>query len=142
MASCRRTPARGSSPCAHLSAGYGRRLWSGAGDASALRGARLELEVREQLDEVEGNDGDGLVVLTPLENGMLGDDVVARFPRARLEQTDRWSALRGAFRARDVDPRLRAHRWLADLLWSASQLRVTHRLPEAYSTSKAHGERR
>lgn len=76
-----------------------------------------ELEVRERLDEVEAGD-EGVVVLTPLDSAALGDDVVARFPRARLEQTDRWSALRGAFRARDVDPRLRlqANRWLVELL--------------------------
>ena len=97
-----------------------RRAWP---EAVERRGRRFrvawcpsELEVREQLDEVEENGGYGLVVLTPLDAAMLGDDVVARFPRARLEQTDRWSALRGAFRARDVDPRLRAHPWLADLL--------------------------
>ncbi|MCT2580892.1 BREX-2 system phosphatase PglZ [Mesorhizobium sp. P16.1] len=77
-----------------------------------------ELEVREQLDEAETNDDEGLVVVTPLDAATLGDDVIARFPRARLDQTDRWSALRGAFRARDLDPRLRAHRWLADLLLS------------------------
>ena len=97
-----------------------RRAWP---EAVERRGRRFrvawcpsELEVRERLDEAEGNGGDGLVVLTPLDDAMLGGDVVARFPRARLEQTDRWSALHGAFRARDVDPRLRAHRWLADLL--------------------------
>ena len=76
-----------------------------------------ELEVREQLDEAE-NGNEGIVLLTPLDATALGEDVVARFPRARLEQTDRWSALRGAFRARDVDQRLRlpANLWLVDLL--------------------------
>jgi len=76
-----------------------------------------ELEVRERLDEAEAGD-EGVVVLTPLDATTLADDVVARFPRARLEQTDRWSALRGAFRARDVDPRLRLpeNLWLVDLL--------------------------
>ena len=74
-----------------------------------------ELEVRERLDEAEREDG-AVVVVTPLDTAKLADDVIARFPRARVEQTDRWSALRGAFRARDVDPRLRVNRWLADLL--------------------------
>src|SRR4029077_17014132 len=75
-----------------------------------------ELEVRERVDAADGDDNDGVVVVTPLDAATLADDVVARFPRARLEQSDRWSALRGAFRARDVDPRLRLHLWLADLL--------------------------
>jgi hypothetical protein len=74
-----------------------------------------ELEVRERLDQAE-SDGDAVVVVTPLDTATLADDVIARFPRARVEQTDRWTALRGAFGARDVDPRLHVQRWLADLL--------------------------
>jgi hypothetical protein len=75
-----------------------------------------ELQIRERLDAIEEGETDGIVVLTPLDAAGLACDVVARFPRARLEETDRWAALRTAFRARDIDPRLRAHRWLADLL--------------------------
>jgi hypothetical protein len=75
-----------------------------------------ELEIRERLDAIEEGETDGIVVLTPLDAAGLACDVVARFPRARLEETDRWAALRTAFRARDIDPRLSAHRWLADLL--------------------------
>ncbi len=71
-----------------------------------------ELELREQLDEP----GDGLILLTPLDVASLGCDVAARLPGGRLRQVDRWSALRGLFNAREVDPRLRPHRWLADLL--------------------------
>ena len=65
---------------------------------------------------METNDGAGVVVLTPLDETLLGGDVLARLPRSRLEQSDRWAVLREAFRARDVDPRLRKFRWLADLL--------------------------
>jgi hypothetical protein len=75
-----------------------------------------ELQIRERLDAIEEGETDGIVGLTPLDAAGLSCDVVARFPRARLEETDRWAALRTAFRARDIDPRLRAHRWLADLL--------------------------
>ena len=74
-----------------------------------------ELELRERLDKAEA-DRSAVVVVTPLDTASLADDVISRFPRARLEQTDRWSALRGAFRARDVDPRFHIHHWLADLL--------------------------
>lgn len=76
-----------------------------------------ELELRERLDAAESApEGEGTVVLTPLDPASLGLDVLARLPRGRLVQPDRWTALRGAFKARDVDPRLRAQRWLADLL--------------------------
>ena len=75
-----------------------------------------ELEIREQLDAAEKDDAQRLVLITPLHPASLGGDVLARLPRARFEETDHWTALRAAFKARDVDPRLRARRWLADLL--------------------------
>ena len=75
-----------------------------------------ELEVREQLDGADAGSPDGVVVLTPLDPAALGCDVMARLPRGRLVQMDRWTALRGAFKARDVDPRLRTQGWMADLL--------------------------
>lgn len=73
-----------------------------------------ELEVRERLDAAEAEDGQGVVVLTPLD--LLSGDVLARLPSGRLRQSDRWTVLRSAFRVRDVDPRLRSLSWLADLL--------------------------
>jgi hypothetical protein len=75
-----------------------------------------ELEIRERLDAIEADGGEGLVILTPLETTTLGGDIAARLPHGRLAQSDRWDVLRGAFRVRDVDPRLRGQRWLADLL--------------------------
>ena len=90
-------------------------------DSVECRGIRFRLawcasalQVREQLDAVAP--GDGVVVLTPLDAGDLGCDVVARLARGRLVQSDRWTALRNAFRAREIDPRLRSQWWLADLL--------------------------
>ena len=77
-----------------------------------------ELEIREQLDAAEKDAARGLVLITPLDPASLGVDVLARLPRARFEETDPWTGLRAAFKTRDVDPRLRAHRWLADLLLS------------------------
>ena len=88
------------------------------------RGGRLfrlawcasELEIREGMDAVDVHGSEGLVILTPLETTTLGGDIAARLPHGRLAQSDRWDVLRAAFRVRDVDPRLRAQRWLADLL--------------------------
>jgi hypothetical protein len=75
-----------------------------------------ELQVRQELDEAEVAEADGVILLTPLDASSLGEDVVARFPRAKLAQTDLWSALRNAFKAREIDSRLRSHKWLAELL--------------------------
>ena len=75
-----------------------------------------ELQLRECLDAAEDDGGEGAILLTPLDGSRLSGDVLMRLPRARLEQTDRWTALRAAFQARDIDPRLRGQGWLADLL--------------------------
>ena len=74
-----------------------------------------ELEIREHLDRAEA-ESDGVIVLTPLDETVLSSDVIARFPRARLKNTDRWSALRALFKVSALDPRLASQTWLADLL--------------------------
>ena len=74
------------------------------------------LEIREALAGIEEVPDARLVLITPLEDSLLGADVVARFPRGRLMAASRWDALRAAFSARDLDPRLRGQDWLSDLL--------------------------
>jgi PglZ domain len=74
------------------------------------------LEIREALAGMEDVPDARLVLITQLEESLLGADVVARFPRGRLMAASRWDALRAAFSARDLDPRLRGQDWLSDLL--------------------------
>ncbi|MDW9414209.1 BREX-2 system phosphatase PglZ [Sinorhizobium meliloti] len=74
------------------------------------------LEIREALAGIEDGPDARLLLITHLEDSLLGADVVARFPRGRLMATSRWDALRAAFSARDLDPRLRGQDWLSDLL--------------------------
>lgn len=87
-----------------------------AGRRFRLAWCASQLEVRERLDEVDSESSLGVVVLTPLDDASLGGDVTSRLPRGRLAQSDRWAVLRSVFRVRDLDPRLRSQRWLADLL--------------------------
>lgn len=74
------------------------------------------LEIREALAGIEDAPDARLLLITHLEESLLGADVVARFPRGRLMAASRWDALRAAFSARDLDPRLRGQDWLSDLL--------------------------
>ena len=74
------------------------------------------LEIREVLAGIEDVPDARIMLITPLEESQLGADVVARFPRGRLMAASRWDALRAAFSARDLDPRLRGQDWLSDLL--------------------------
>lgn len=75
-----------------------------------------ELELREALYQLEQDKDDRLLLVTPLGDDGLAADVAARLPKARLFAASRWDALRTAFHARDLDPRLRGQEWLCDLL--------------------------
>lgn len=74
------------------------------------------LAIREALADIEATPDARLLLITDLEDNQLGADVVARFSRGRLLAASRWDALRAAFSARELDPRLRGQDWLSDLL--------------------------
>jgi hypothetical protein len=57
-----------------------------------------------------------LVIITNLDQEQLSLDVLARMAGRRLYRIDRWQMVRDLFRARDIDPRIISHRWLADAL--------------------------
>ncbi len=56
------------------------------------------------------------LLLTPLSERELGDDVLARLFRHRLWHLDRWRILRDRLGARRIDPRLKRFAWLADAM--------------------------
>jgi hypothetical protein len=57
-----------------------------------------------------------LVLITNIEESQLSLDVMARLARRRLHRIDRWQMVRDLFRARQIDPRLATHGWIADAL--------------------------
>ena len=68
--------------------------------------ANTVLEVREALQTAEAPEP--TVLLTRLEQAELGYDVVARLARSRLFHLDVWESVRALFKARLIDPTLRA----------------------------------
>ena len=83
------------------------------GEPFELAWCRSPLEIRERLASMGGN---SLVIVTDLDDDAVGDDVLARLARGRLLQPDLWQALRQAFQARDLDPRLSQQEWIAEKL--------------------------
>ncbi len=97
--------------------------WSG-GDSFTVEGQPYEiawctgpLQVRHLLTEHDAS-GRGLVIVTPLDERDLGADVLARLARSRLETIRAWDMLMEQFQAKQVDPQVSAHRWIADALLS------------------------
>jgi hypothetical protein len=60
--------------------------------------------------------GPPLVIVTPLDDGQLGLNLLVRFAGRRLYRMDRWRLVCDLFRARQLDPRLASQGWVADAL--------------------------
>jgi hypothetical protein len=73
------------------------------------------LQVREALVSLTAADPP-LLVLTPLDDGQLGLDILARLAGRQLYRLDRWQMVRDLFHAHEIDPRLPSQEWLADTL--------------------------
>lgn len=56
------------------------------------------------------------VVVTALDETDLGDDIRLRLPKRKLVTIDTWEVVLQLFKAREVDPGLKRHGWLADKL--------------------------
>ncbi|MFN9364141.1 MAG: BREX-2 system phosphatase PglZ, partial [Planctomycetota bacterium] len=71
----------------------------------------MRVALREPVDEHTTK-----VLITPLEEGELSEDILLRLAKRRLFQIDTWQIVRSLFQARAIDPRLTRHAWLADAL--------------------------
>lgn len=80
------------------------------------------LALRERLAP-HGPDERRLVLITDRTEAELGGDVVARLAKRRLWRIDPWRMVLHLFRARELDPRVRRDRWLAEALleWAPAE---------------------
>src|SRR3954447_14363822 len=56
------------------------------------------------------------VLVTPLSDHELGDDVLVRLAGRKLYEINPWEIVKDLFSAQAIDPRLRGHAWVADRL--------------------------
>ncbi len=61
-----------------------------------------------------------VVLITPLDNNAVPDDVRVRLARRKLHEIDVWQVVRTLFRASTVDPRVVSYPWMAEHLLSLS----------------------
>jgi hypothetical protein len=96
-------------------------FWSGGktlqvnGETLPVAFCTSALQVSDVLTSQVG-DHQPLVIITTLDQEQLSLDVLARLAGRRLYRIERWQMVRDLFRARDIDPRLVSHGWLADAL--------------------------
>ena len=66
------------------------------------------------LDEEPG--ATATVLITSLPDQDLGDDVLVRLAKRQFFEINPWEIVKELFQAQAIDPRLRAHNWIADRL--------------------------
>ncbi|MEP7311641.1 MAG: BREX-2 system phosphatase PglZ [Pseudomonadota bacterium] len=83
-----------------------------------LRWCESRLAMREALLGVDfgAPAPEGLLLLTPLTDNELPDDVAARLFRARIFQPRGWDILKHLFAVKDIDARLVPYDWMPQLL--------------------------
>lgn len=83
-----------------------------------VRWCESRLALRAALADVDDAraDGDGLLLLTPLADTEVPDDVAARLARARVFQPGGWEMVRQLFAAQGTDARLGRYEWMPQVL--------------------------
>ena len=83
----------------------------------------MRLVMRDAEKDHERANENIYVILTPLENADLDDDILMRLAKRKLFSIDPWEVVKSLFQANVIDPRLRKERWIADYLidWNTSE---------------------
>jgi len=71
----------------------------------------MRLALRETVDAATTK-----ILITPLEDKDLSDDILLRLAKRRLFPIDTWQIVRALFQAATVDPRLTRYGWIAEML--------------------------
>jgi hypothetical protein len=102
------------------------------GSRLAMREALLGLDCSTSAAE-------GLLLLTPLTDNELPDDVAARLFRARIFQPKGWEILRQMFGAQGIDARLVRYDWMPQLLIDSTDGPASGQWPVAFWISTRPG---
>lgn len=89
------------------------------GDALRIVQCDSPLAMREALADAS-NDSGKLVLITPIDNTAVPDDVRVRLARRTLHKIDVWQVVRTLFKASTVDPRVVSYPWMAEHLLTLS----------------------
>jgi hypothetical protein len=73
------------------------------------------IQFRMALNDDPGNVST-TVLITPLEDRRLGEDIRVRLATRKLHAISRWHVVGWIFKAQRIDPRITAHGWIADRL--------------------------
>jgi hypothetical protein len=87
------------------------------------------------LDEEPG--ATATVLITSLPDQDIGDDVLVRLAKRQFYEINPWEIVKELFQAQAVDPRLRAHKWIADCLLDLAPTAGLAPTPSGYLDAEA-----
>lgn len=85
------------------------------GDEIAIYQCDSPLQMRLALQGAPGT-ASATVLVTPLDQGQVSDDILVRLALRKLHPINSWEIVRSLFKAKQLDPRITRHAFLADLL--------------------------
>ncbi len=85
------------------------------GDQIAIHQCDSPLQMRLALQSVPDT-ASATVLVTPLDQAKISDDILVRLALRRLEPIKSWEIVRSLFKAKHLDPRITRHQFLADML--------------------------
>lgn len=94
-------------------------------DQVAVRQCNSPLQMRLALQEAQDS-AMPTVLVTPLDQAQLSEDILMRFALRRLHQINSWEIVRALFKAKSLDPRITQHAFLADLLLEHAATHEVH----------------
>ena len=77
---------------------------------------RIALNKYEELSEDSAQNETIQVLVTPLMESELAEDILLRLAKQRLFTIDPWQIIKSLFSATSIDPRLISHRWIPEIL--------------------------
>lgn len=74
------------------------------------------LQMRLALQDDSPETAAATVLITPLDEAKISDDILIRLALRKLQPINRWEIVRSLFKAKQLDPRITRHDFLADML--------------------------
>jgi hypothetical protein len=98
-----------------------------------VRWCESSLSLRETLSALDDEpSGTGALLLTPLDDTAVPDDVAARLARGRVFQTGGWEMVRQMFSAQGTDARLGRYEWMPQLLIEGADVEPIAPVPSGF----------
>lgn len=83
----------------------------------------MRVALRDQGGETNGDARKMSILITDLDDEQIGDDILVRLKPRKVVPLDNWQIVKSLFQAREIDPRVTKHHWIATELMDYGAMR-------------------